>query len=80
MSTLPGRIRRVVQAKTTEELATEFVLMATGDKRGGKLYRAQNLLDELSNRVDPVQLQIEIHQARETLQMLGLMDVQIQKG
>lgn len=73
----PTKIRSVLRAKDTEALAAEFVMMTTGTKRHGKLYTAQNVLDELASRVGPVQLQIEIQHARDTLKLFGLTDVDI---
>jgi hypothetical protein len=76
---LPTKIRQLLASKEIEHLAVEYVAMTTGPKRGGKLYAAQDVLDEIARRVDPVQLQIEIHNAREVLQMMGLDDVQMKR-
>jgi hypothetical protein len=72
---LTVRVRQLIKAMPTEELATNFVLMTTGTKRPSRLYRSQDLLDELDRRVGAVQLQVEIQQAREALTMMGLTDV-----
>lgn len=79
MSALNSRIKQILKAKSVESLAADYVLMTTGELRLAKLYRAQDVLDELARRVGPVELQIEIHNARETFQMMGLDDVQMKR-
>lgn len=73
------RIKQLLKAMSVEDLATQFVLMTTGTKRHGKLYSAKDVTEELDRRVGPVQLQVEIHHARETLRILGLTDVYMKR-
>lgn len=77
MTTL--RIQQLLRAMTVEDLATQFVLMTTGNKRHGKLYTSKDVTEELDRRVGPVQLQVEIQHARDTLKLLGLTDVDMKR-
>ena len=74
MSTLPNRnVRKILTTMSSEELATQYVMMTTGDKRHGKIYSAQDVLNELTSRdlMDPIFADIKIQEAREVLAMCG---------
>lgn len=69
---LNRNLKAVIDQMSDEELATKFVMMTSETTRVGKLYSAQDLLDELKRRVGPVMLQVKLQEAREVFKMVGV--------